>query len=200
MTPWGFVVLAYALLGAAAAWLAENVRGHSPITLKDSVLGWSNAGGAHLFSGILGLVVGAVVVMTTKLMVRRMRFATRLHCELRPLAVSLSTSTVCWLALSSSLGEELLFRGLLMPWIGLIPQAILFGILHQTGGSSRWVWMTWATVMGLVLGGMYAITGSLVGPLLAHALINAINLLFLKSHNPTGQVRGLGGLLGQPRS
>lgn len=200
MSPWGFVVLAYAILGAVAAWLAENVRGHSAVTMTNSVLGWSSVGGAHLFSGLLGAVVGAFVIVTTRVMVRHLRFATRLHSELRPLAVGLSTTTLWLLAISSSFGEELLFRGLLLPWIGLVPQAILFGILHQTGGGSRWVWMAWATLMGVILGGVYTLTGSLVGPLLAHATINFVNLHFLKSYNPEGQVRGLGGLLGHPRS
>jgi membrane protease YdiL (CAAX protease family) len=107
----------------------------------------------------------------------------------------MSAATVVYLAATSALGEELLFRGLLEPWVGLLPQAIVFGFLHQVGGPSRWVWMGWATVMGFTLGAMFHCTGSLVGPVLAHALINAVNLSHLKSFDPHREPRRLGGLL-----
>jgi membrane protease YdiL (CAAX protease family) len=51
-------------------------------------------------------------------------------------------------------------------------------------GPSRWVWAGWATVVGLMLGAIFALTGSLVGPLLAHAVINAANLAYLRDHDP----------------
>jgi membrane protease YdiL (CAAX protease family) len=197
MTRWGLVAFAYTLLGTLAVWLSESVGGHSAFTLQGSWLSFSNSNGAHLFSALLGLAAGALVVLATRWLVRRAKFARDLHAELRPLALSLSPKMMLLLAVSSALGEELFFRGLLLPWIGLLPQALFFGFLHQTGGRSRWVWMVWAFVMGLVLGGIYQLTGSLVGPVLSHGLINAVNFAFLKSHNPTPERKPLGGLLGQ---
>jgi hypothetical protein len=44
---------------------------------------------------------------------------------------------------------------------------------------------------------MFQLTGSLVGPLVAHALVNFLNLSYLKHHDPSPQRRALGGLLGQ---
>jgi hypothetical protein len=44
---------------------------------------------------------------------------------------------------------------------------------------------------------IFAVTGSLVGALVAHAAINGFNLFYLKSHDPEPQRRSLGGLLGQ---
>jgi membrane protease YdiL (CAAX protease family) len=78
----------------------------------------------------------------------------------------------------------LLFRGLFQPWIGLWPQAILFGLLHQLPGPSRWIWVSWAFLVGLALGALFELTGSLLGPLAAHALVNGVNLSFLKNHDP----------------
>jgi membrane protease YdiL (CAAX protease family) len=118
-----------------------------------------------------------------------------LHTELRPLTYKLPTTGIVLLAISSAFGEELLFRGLLQPWVGLFLQALIFGVLHQTGGPSRWVWMGSATAMGLILGAMYACAGSLVGPLLAHALINGFNLVHLRDFDPHKGPRRLGGLL-----
>jgi membrane protease YdiL (CAAX protease family) len=87
-------------------------------------------------------------------------------------------------AMLSSLGEEMFFRSFLTPWVGVIPQALLFAVLHQVPGPSRWVWVSWAAVAGLAFGGLYWAVGSLSGPLLAHAVINAVNLAHLRDHEP----------------
>ena len=55
--------------------------------------------------------------------------------------------------------------------------------------------MAWATVMGLLFGILFAATGSLVGPIVAHAIINAANLRFLRDNDPEAVPKPLGGLL-----
>src|SRR5262249_40209873 len=84
----------------------------------------------------------------------------------------------------SSLGEELLFRGLLTPTVGIPISALLFGLAHQIKGPSRWGWVAWATGVGAGVGVVFAATGSLVGPLLAHAVVNAAKLTYLRDHDP----------------
>ena len=107
----------------------------------------------------------------------------------------MSTPLILLLALSSSLGEELFFRAFLVPWIGVIAQAAVFGALHQVRGPSRVWWMLWAGAAGLVLGAMFQAFGSLTGPILAHAAINAANLAYLRDHDPSARPADLGGLL-----
>jgi membrane protease YdiL (CAAX protease family) len=68
--------------------------------------------------------------------------------------------------------------------MGLLPQALLFGLVHQMPGPSRWIWVSWALVVGLALGALYEVTGSLLGPIVAHAVVNGLNLHFLKHHEP----------------
>ena len=194
---WPLVAIAYVLIGIASL-TGANWRGVSPwehptpwIVLQSGTERW-------LYSALVGSAVAGLIVMATRALVGRVGFATRLHSELRPLARTMSVGAITYLAVASSFGEELLFRGLLSPWFGLIPQAVVFGCLHQVGGPSRWVWMAWAFIMGLLLGAMYQCTGSLVGPLVAHAVINAINLFHLKSFDPLREPRRLGGLLSLP--
>jgi hypothetical protein len=76
-------------------------------------------------------------------------------------------------------------------------RSLLFRVVHRLPGPGRWVWVSGASLVGLVGGAMFQLTGSLAGPLAADALINALNLSFLRSHDPDVGRRGLGGLLGQ---
>jgi membrane protease YdiL (CAAX protease family) len=62
-------------------------------------------------------------------------------------------------------------------------------------GSSRWVWIGWAALVGLLFGAIFTLTGSLVGPLAAHALVNGYNLVFLRDHDPWPKPRRMSGLL-----
>lgn len=151
---------------------------------------------AHGYSALLGLTFGLGVVALTRVLVERSAWARTLHDELRPLARGITTETIVWLALLSSFAEELLFRAILQPATNVWIQALVFGLLHQIPGRARWIWAGWATIMGALLGLLFVGTGSLVGPLVAHALINGMNLRFLKTHDATPVSRALGGILG----
>jgi len=151
---------------------------------------------AVALSALLGCVLSLVVVGATRVVVARFSWGRRLHRDLRPMARDLSTGHIFLLAGLSSLGEELLFRGLLTPAIGVGMSAALFGLAHQIAGPSRWVWVGWAMVIGGGLGAIFAATGSLLGALLAHAIMNTVNLAYLRDHEPHGEAdeaRAAGG-------
>jgi uncharacterized protein len=121
-------------------------------------------------------------VVTTRLSVLHCKWARCLQAELRPVASGMASSTILLVAALSSLGEEMVFRSLLMPLLGVWAQGVLFGLLHQIRGRSRWIWVSWAAVVGLALGALYWLTGSLAGPVVAHGVINAMNLAYLRDH------------------
>lgn len=196
MIRWGRFAAAYAFLGVSASVVAVIWRQGSPFMYPNP---WLTLGPAasHVYSVALGIAFATLIVFATRWMVPRFAWARVLHGELRPIARGISTTGIVVVAVLSAVGEELLFRGLLQPWLGLVPQALLFGVLHQIRGPSRWVWVGWASFVGLALGALFALTGSLFGPLVAHALINGLNLHYLKRHDPDPQRRSLGGLLGQ---
>ena len=197
MIRWGRFAGAYALMGGVALaliWARGTPLLHPQPTrhlswryLDEFVL---DDGSAHVCSLAAGLGFGLIVVALSRFSVQRFVWARRLHRELRPFACGLDTTGIVALALLSAAGEELLFRGLLQPWMGLWPQALLFGLVHQMPGPSRWIWVSWAFCVGLVLGVLFELTGSLLGPIAAHALVNGLNLQFLKSHEPAlGETR-----------
>jgi hypothetical protein len=177
------VAAGYALLASLATALALALREGAPWIHPSPWMPWSGTTGI-LTSALLGIALATILVATTRLAVTRFAWARRLHGELRPAARDLSVGQIFIIAGLSSLGEELLFRGLLTPTLGVVGSAVLFGLLHQMRGPSRWVWTGWATAVGLSLGAIFALTGSLVGPLLAHAVVNAVNLGYLRDHDP----------------
>ena len=201
MVTWGRIavviaVAVYALLGLGAYGAGLWWR-HGSAFVHPSPWLPLEPGVREVYSLVLGLAFGTLVVVSTPAMLRKFAWARALHAELRPVAAAMTRPSIIALALASAVGEELFFRGLLEPWLGLVPQALVFGIAHQLRGPSRWVWVVWAAVTGLLLGAVFHLSGSLAGPMVAHALINGLNLDYMRRHDPQSPRRSLGGLLGQ---
>ena len=86
-----------------------------------------------------------------------------------------------WLGLLPGMSEELLFRGVMLPAIGLnatglVLSSLCFGVLHMSG-RSQWPYAIWASVVGLVLGGSALVTGNLLVPVVAHVVTNFVSSL-----------------------
>jgi membrane protease YdiL (CAAX protease family) len=79
----------------------------------------------------------------------------------------------------SSLAEELAFRGVVLPYLGLAASSFLFGLAHIVPRRGLWPWSLWAMAAGVLLGWAALRTGGLLAPLTAHFVINAVGLLFL---------------------
>jgi hypothetical protein len=187
----GWTALAYGGLGALGATLAE-ASGQSPFTTD----AWAGTSGwvAWLTSLAFGGVIALVTVRTTRI-VGRARWARALHVDLRPVAHGLDDTAILFMAVASGVGEELFFRGWLTPLVGVLVSSAAFGALHQVRGRARWAWAAWAAVMGLAFASLYKLTGSLAGPIVAHVSINAVNLRYLRDHDPEPKRESLGGLL-----
>jgi membrane protease YdiL (CAAX protease family) len=186
------LVVIYGAVGAAAAGVSVAL-GRDPLSGE----GWFETRGtaAVLLSLGLGMCLGATTIAVSRILVRRVAWARALHAALRPAVSGAGDVGLIAVAIASAAGEELLFRGLLSSLVGLAASSVLFGALHQIRGRARWGWMAWATVMGLLFGWVFAATGSLAGPLVAHAMINGANLRFLRDNDPSPRPRPLGGLL-----
>lgn len=87
------------------------------------------------------------------------------------------------ISLLAGLGEELLFRGLLQPWltekagllIGLVLSSALFGLLH----AITLTYALLASLIGLYFGWLLVETENLLPPIIAHALYDFLVLTYL---------------------
>src|SRR5258706_1624016 len=125
MFRWGRVSVAYAAVAALALLIGHSVGRDSLFAYPGPWLALSGLE-AHAFSIALGLCFAGLVVVGTRISVAHAAWAKNLHRDLRPIAYKLDATGVLVIAGFSAVAEELVFRGVLTPWIGLFPQAILF--------------------------------------------------------------------------
>lgn len=178
--PWA-VYLPMGAAGAAWASLAHGSAWKHP--LASGLLPSGALGG--LVAALSAFVVAAVTVALTRVLVTRTIWARQLHLELRGTLIGTSTGQIAILALTSALGEELFFRAALQPTLGLAATSVLFGVVHVAPNGNWLTWAVWASVMGLVFGLLYRLTGTLLAPALAHALINYENMQYICNYDPT---------------
>lgn len=132
-----------------------------------------------LLSPLLGAAIGLLVVLLSRLCVRHFEWGRDLHRAFSDLLGPLSNREIFILALASSVGEELLFRGAIQPWLGIWIQALIFAALHVGPGLRFLPWTASAFVLGLAFGWVFQWTGDLGAPIVAHFTINYLNLHYI---------------------
>ena len=80
---------------------------------------------------------------------------------------------------ASGFCEEIFFRGLLLPKIGIILSSLAFGLLHLPG-RRFWIYALWASLSGALFGFLFLTFNSLWIPITAHATNNIIGMMLLK--------------------
>jgi membrane protease YdiL (CAAX protease family) len=111
--------------------------------------------------------------------------ALRYVCRLivRPLFEHVRMWHILLISLLAGLGEELLFRGVLQPVIGLPLASLVFGAVH-IGGRGFVGYGIWAACIGALFGWLTVMTGGLLAPIVAHALYDALALAYVR-YGPT---------------
>jgi len=153
---------------------------------------WLQLGSVSLLSiklrgldALLGLGVGCLITSASSLVYRlwpayRKSADLYLNLVLKPLF----WPDLIWLGLLPGLSEELLFRGVMLPALGLdasglVVSSLCFGILHLSGWE-QWPYAIWATVVGLLLGFCALSTGNLLVPIIAHIFTNLLSSFLWK--------------------
>ncbi|MFO0945550.1 MAG: CPBP family intramembrane glutamic endopeptidase [Planctomycetota bacterium] len=100
-----------------------------------------------------------------------------------PLLLPMSTLDLFLISLSAGMGEEILFRGFVQSWAGdwfgttwgLLLASVLFGLAHMVTPTYAVV----ATVIGLLLGGLWLWTGNLLAPVVTHTVYDFVALVYM---------------------
>jgi membrane protease YdiL (CAAX protease family) len=112
--------------------------------------------------------------------------------QLGPILSGRSTAELALLAVLAGVGEELLFRGVVQAGLArLVPNplallcaSVFFGLAHFATSTYAVV----AGLMGLYLGGLFLVQGSLLAPIVTHALYDLVALLLVVQRYRASQV------------
>ncbi len=142
-----------------------NVQPLETVTWDVDALLWGIGGAIPLYAGF---------VICDRYPVGPLRPIKELLVDiLGPLLARCSKWDLAAIALLAGIGEETLFRGLLLPlfggdsfWLGLLISSVLFGLAH----SVTMTYVVLATVAGLYFGLQLHYSGNLLAPIITHAL------------------------------
>jgi membrane protease YdiL (CAAX protease family) len=131
---------------------------------------------------LLTLIITAMTILFSVYVKKYSRWASLLEAAIYNVFGPLEKSTIAFLALLSSVGEEFFFRGVLQPEIGYIFTSIIFGSIHFIPQKVFLPWTIFAIIMGFILGWLYLYSDNLIFPIITHGAINYINLTRICSH------------------
>ena len=192
--PWlGAAYLGMGVIGAGACY----ATGRSPWSQQP----WLPTFGleAVVVSVILGAASGALVVIASRSLEKNATWARALGDKLRPLVRHQSAAALAAMAVAAGVCEEVFFRGWLAQVAGVAISSLAFGLPHQVKGAGRIGWIVSAIALGAWMATLYRMTGQLIGPIIAHTLINAVNLFHLRRTARLQRSSKLGGLLAPAR-
>lgn len=164
------------ILGITLAWLG-SIRLHALVWPADAptAVGW----------GILATLplLGLLASMLRSRWGPLLRLRDIVRTMVRQLFPTASLWQIIAVSLAAGVGEELLFRGALQPWlakhttpvIGLLLVSLLFGLVHAASWSYFWL----ATGIGLYLGGLSLWRGEILSAMVVHALYDFVALVCL---------------------
>lgn len=182
------VVLLYAPLALLAIFWANGIQLRDSIMLYDATVE-----NGPLIGLVLGSFTGFVLALAIAWCASRFTWARTLEDEFAGTLGPLKRGDVFWLALWSALGEELLFRGAMQSAWGLPVSCLIFAFCHFPLRRSLWPWTIMALAAGLILGGLFALLGTLWAPLAAHFVINVQGLERLRRRRQRPDAHGSDG-------
>jgi hypothetical protein len=168
----------YALMAAAAVtWRF----------LTDSVLPWAEGPTSAPLSLplriALGLGAGLALVAASRVWTARSEAGRALAAELARFLGPLSHARAWGFAAASGLAEEAFFRGALQPRVGWLGATLIFAAAHFVPAPKLWSWAVFALAAGALFGALFAVTGDLLAPLLAHVVVNGLNLRWIAARD-----------------
>ena len=132
--------------------------------------------GSILLWTVIGAAGGIAVVILSRVFLDDYRWAKTLADWFAEVLGPITWKEALLLALLSGFAEEMLFRGALQPSLGLIPTTIIFGLCHWPPRKELRPWTALTAGLGLLFGIATQTSGHLTAAIVAHFVINFINL------------------------
>lgn len=180
------VELGLGLVAIAAGWII----GFDPRSLVPDWRDWYSIGEGLVVGFLAGVMLVFVMLILALFPLRSIQSLNE-HAErqMRLLLSGLSVAQLIAVSLAAGVGEELLFRGLVMQWLigdmqscttqslifGIIVSALVFGLAHPMSIA----YVVFAFFMGLAMGVLHWYFQNLLVPIVAHWVYDAIMMVWL---------------------
>ncbi|RME02744.1 MAG: CPBP family intramembrane metalloprotease [Planctomycetota bacterium] len=150
---------------------------------------WQHLWHKPIWNLLLGMGIGLIVVTLSQLSSNSLSWAKKMEERFCPFFANLTLKHIFLLALLSSIGEELFFRGAMQPVFGITLTSLIFGSLHILPPNegekldifSKYSWTIFAIAMGFLLGYMYEFSQNILAPISTHFWVNFLNMYFLST-------------------
>lgn len=166
-------LLFYGAMGCAALVWRMTASGQS--ILYPSIAAEASAPSLGLALGA-GVAGGVAALGLSEALTRWTRLGDALADLLGEGLEGIGRGDAILLALASGLAEEMLFRGALQPVVGLFWASLIFGACHFLPRRELALWSVFAVLIGFAFGWLYEWTGHLAAPVVAHTIVNGVNL------------------------
>jgi len=171
------IIVAWALTLVVAAWWVLASRDFSTLGLGFTTEGWGWwVGGLLAVLVCVFLAIQSVVVLRDPEKIESIR---KSSTDLAAIIPQNEREARWWpmVSLTAGVCEEVVYRGFLIAalatvfnvWIALGLSSIIFGLGHLYQGPSG---VLKSGFVGLILGGLYILTGSLWAPILVHVVVD----------------------------
>ena len=135
----------------------------------------------NFLNSIIYTILTILISLCLSFSILKFRSGKKMVIEFKNMLPDLTMNERFLVAFMSGIGEELFFRGLLLPLSGLLISTILFGGIHYPVKKYMKIWTIFALIMGFLLGILCEKTNSILFPILAHILVNFIGFNIINS-------------------
>lgn len=124
------------------------------------------------YFGLLSLLGSGIILCTQEIFLQAFPSYQNLRQHMAKLLGPMSVLQALYLALIAALAEEILFRGALQPYLGVMVTSVLLAILHINLENLFSPLMLLAFLSSFVLGSVFEHTRSIYPTLVIHLIIN----------------------------